>query len=160
MTTPGIDDATLDAWERVVEDMEATADEYREDGWSVVDLHPGDVTALPPEHERFGLDVLLPGNEYEQVSEWVTADGAAFDEFEVFRAARGGHVFLVVAIEDAPREQVMLVPAYYGIEDAQDTLEGVHERGTFPLHLRPLSLDGVVTVEPSDPSLLLPPTDD
>lgn len=156
MTTPGIDDAILEAWEHVVEDMEATAAEYRERGWEVVDLHPGDVTALPPDHDRFGLDVLVPGDEFDTVSELVTDDGAAFDEFEVFRAGRGGYVFLVVAVEDAAREQVVLVPAYYGIEDAEETLTGVREQGRFPLHVRPLTVDGVVTVEPSEPELLLP----
>jgi len=159
METPGVDDSVLSSWERVVEDMEATAAEYRDDGWEVVELHPGDVTPLPPDHDRFGLDVLVGGDEYETVSEMVTDDGAAFDEFEVFRAVQGGHVFLVVAVEDAAREQAVLVPAYYGIKDADDTIEAVLEGDTFPLHIRPLSIDDVVTVEPSDPSLLLPPTE-
>jgi hypothetical protein len=159
MTTPGIDNAVLESWEHVVEDMEATAAEYRDDGWEVVELHPGDVTPLPPDHDRFGLDVLVPGDEYETVSAMVTDDGAAFDEFEVFRAVQGGHVFLVVAVEDEARQQVVLVPAYYGIKDAEDTIEGVLERESFPVNIRPLTVDGVVTVEPSEPSLLLPPTE-
>ena len=159
MDQPGVDDAAVEAWDRVVEDMEATAAEYRDDGWEVVELHPGDITPLPPDHDRFGLDVLVPGDEYETVSELVTADGAAFDEFEVFRAVQGGHVFLVVAVEDAAREQVVLVPAYYGIKDAEETIEAVLEQENFPVNVRPLTIDGVVTVEPSDPSLLLPPTE-
>ncbi|WP_256298004.1 DUF7529 family protein [Haloarchaeobius salinus] len=159
MKLPGVNDAAVEAWERVVEDLEATAAEYRDDGWEVVELHPGDVTPLPPDHERFGLDVLVPGDEYETVSAMVTDTGAAFDEFEVFRAVHAGHVFLVVAVEDGSREQVLLVPVYYGIKDAKETTEGVLERDTFPVHIRPLTIEDVVTVEPSEPELLLPPTE-
>lgn len=159
MKLPGVDDAAVEAWDRVVEDMAATAAEYRDDGWAVVELHPGDVTPLPPDHERFGLDVLVPGDEYETVSELVTDEGAAFDEFEVFRAVHAGHVFLVVAVEDAAAEQVLLVPVYYGIKDAEKTIEGVLEQDTFPVHIRPLTIEDVVTFEPSEPKLLLPPTE-
>ncbi|WP_440990572.1 DUF7529 family protein [Haloarchaeobius baliensis] len=159
MEQPGVNDAAVESWERVVEDMEATAAEYRDDGWEVVELHPGDVTPLPPDHDRFGLDVLVGGDEFETVSAMVTDEGAAFDEFEVFRAVHAGHVFLVVAVEDAAREQVVLVPAYYGIKDAEKTIEAVLEQGRFPIHIRPLTIEDVVTVEPSEPELLLPPTE-
>jgi hypothetical protein len=159
MKLPGVDDPVVEAWDRVVEDMAATAAEYRDDGWETVELHPGDVTPLPPDHERFGLDVLVPGDEYETVSAMVTDDGAAFDEFEVFRAVQAGHVFLVVAVEDEAREQVLLVPAYYGIKDAEDTIEAVLEQDRFPVHVRPLTIEDVVTFEPSEPELLLPPTE-
>ncbi|MFC6725160.1 hypothetical protein ACFQE1_12435 [Halobium palmae] len=42
----------LDAWERVVDDMEATAAEYREEGWETLELHPGDVTPIPHDGTR------------------------------------------------------------------------------------------------------------
>jgi hypothetical protein len=157
MTQPGIDEATLDAWERVIEDMEATAAEYEADGWDAIELHPGDVTALPPEHDRFGLDVLVPGSEYERVNDAVDTDDGAFDSFEVFRATTGGQVYLTVAVKDERQRIVVLVPAYYEIKPAKDTLAGVDAQGRFPIHVRPLSLEGVVTVEPTDPDLLLPP---
>lgn len=157
MTKPGIDEATLETWERVIEDMEATAAEYDADGWDTIELHPGDVTALPPDHDRFGLDVLVPGNEFELVNDAFEADDDTFEEFEVFRATTSGQVYLTVAVKDPSQRLVVLIPAYYEIRPAQDTLAGVEARDNFPIHVRPLSLDGVVTVEPTDPTLLLPP---
>jgi hypothetical protein len=152
----GPDETVMDFWDEVVDDMEATAAEYRDNGWDPIEVHPGDVTALPPDHERFGLDVLVPDNEYETISEAVESDDASFDSFEVFRASTGGTVFLVVAVEDADTGQVVLVPAFYAVREATDTLTAARERGELPVHLRPLSVDEAVTFEPADPEPLFP----
>ncbi|WP_135820555.1 DUF7529 family protein [Halostella litorea] len=157
MTGRGTGDPVPDFWEEVVDDMEATAAEYRENGWDPIEVHPGDVTALPPDHERFGLDVLVPDGEFDAVADAVDHPDAAFDSVEVFRAATGDSVFLVVAVEDAATERVVVVPAFYGVREARETVEGAAARGELPIHLRPLSVDEVVTFEPSDPSPLLPP---
>lgn len=154
------DETVTEFWEDVLDDAEATADEYREAGWEPILVHPGDVTPMPPDHERFGLDVLVPDDEYETVSEAVEADGAAFDGVEVFRAAAGGTVFLVVAVEDEASGRVVLVPAFYGVREAADTLAAARERGELPVHLRTLSNDETVTFEPSDPTPLFPPGDE
>ena len=61
-------------WQRVIDDMVAIASRYREDGWTAIELHPGDVTVLTgaprtvaerrgsyePESHRLGLDVVVP----------------------------------------------------------------------------------------------------
>jgi hypothetical protein len=148
----------LDVWEGVVEDMEATAAEYREEGWETLELHPGDVTALPAVEERregqFGLDVLVPGDEYEAVSELV-AD-VEFDEYEVFRAQQGGVVFLVLVTKATAAKQVVLTPLYYGVEDAQLMLERARTEDVLYTHVRPLSGDEHVTLTQQDPELLFP----
>jgi galactose-1-phosphate uridylyltransferase len=156
----GPDETVMDFWDEVVDDMEATAAEYRDNGWDAIEVHPGDVTALPPDHERFGLDVLVPDNEYDTVSEAVETGDGEFDSFEVFRASAGGTVFLVVAVEDKHSSQVVLVPAFYNVREAADTLTGARERGELPIHLRTLSADEVVTFEPSDPDPLFPEGDE
>ncbi|NHN48338.1 hypothetical protein G9464_12120 [Halostella sp. JP-L12] len=158
MASSGTDDSVLEFWDEVVDDMEATAEEYRENGWNPIELHPGDVTALPPDHERFGLDVLVPDDEYETVREAVEAEKAAFDDVEVFRAATAGTVFLVVAVRDEATGRVVLVPAFYGVREAQETIDGARERGSLPVHLRTLSNEEVVTFEPDDPTPLFPPS--
>ncbi|SFK58434.1 hypothetical protein SAMN04487950_0025 [Halogranum rubrum] len=148
----------LDVWEGVVEDMEATAAEYRDEGWETLELHPGDVNALPSVQERrdgqFGLTVLVPGDEYEAVSSWV--DGSEFDEYEVFRAQEGGVVFLVLATKSTATNRVVLTPLYYGVEDAQMMVERATEEGQMQVHVRPLSDDEHVTFTQTDPELLFP----
>ncbi len=153
----GPDETVMNFWDEVITDMEATAAEYRDNGWDVIEVHPGDVTPLPPDHERFGLDILVPDDEFDTVSEAVETEGTSFDSFEVFRASTGGTVFLVVAVEDKNSGQVVLVPAFYAVREASDTLAGVRERDELPINLRPLSVDEVVTFEPADPGPLLPP---
>lgn len=149
---------SLDIWEGVVEDMEATAAEYREEGWETLELHPGDVTALPAVEERvdgrFGLDVLVPGDEYEALSELVA--GATFDEYDVFRAQENGVVFLVVATKSTATNQVVLLPAYYGIEDGQLMLKRARDEGEMQTHVRPLSGDDRVTLKQAEPETLFP----
>ncbi|SEO94548.1 hypothetical protein SAMN04487948_108133 [Halogranum amylolyticum] len=151
-------EGVLDVWEGVVEDMEATAAEYRENGWETLELHPGDVNPLPAVEERtegrFGLDVLVPGEEYETVSTLV-AD-AEFDEYEVFRAQRGGVVFLLLVTKSTAAEQVVLTPLYYGVEDARLMLERAREADVLYTHVRPLSGDEHVTFTQQDPELLFP----
>jgi hypothetical protein len=148
----------LDVWEGVVEDMEATAAEYREDGWETLELHPGDVTALPSVEERkdeqFGLDVLVPGDEYEAVSELV--DGTEFDEYDVFRAQQGCVVFLVLVTKSTATKQAVLTPLYYAVEDAQLMLDRARDEDVLYTHVRPLSDDERVTFTQEDPELLFP----
>lgn len=148
----------LDAWEGVVDDMETTAEGYREDGWETLELHPGDVTPLPAMAGRggdqYGLDVLVPGDEYENLSEAV--EGAEFDEYEVYRAQEGGLVFLVLATKSTATKRVVLLPLYYGIEDARLMLDRATEEGRMLTHVRPLSDDERVTFTQEEPEMLFP----
>lgn len=148
----------LDVWEGVVEDMEATAAEYRDEGWETLELHPGDVTALPSVEERkqgrFGLDVLVPGDEYEAVSELV--ETVEFDEYEVFRAQEGGVVFAVLVTQSTAAKQAVLTPLYYAVEDASLMLDRAREEGVLYTHVRPLSGEEHVTFTQEEPELLFP----
>ena len=79
--------------------MEATAEGYREAGWDVLEIHPGDVTALDGSggsedgtddegggrgDERYGLEVLVPAPAFEQLDAWID-EGAQFGSYEVYR---------------------------------------------------------------------------
>lgn len=147
----------LDVWDDVVGDMEATAEEYREGGWETLELHPGDVTplpAMPDRDDQFGLDVLVPGDEYERLSALV--EDAEFDEYEVYRAQEGGLVVLVLATKSTATKQVVLLPLYYAVESARLMLDRAAEEGEMRTHVRPLSDDERVTLTQDDPETLFP----
>ncbi len=148
----------LNRWEAVIDDMEATAAEYREEGWEALELHPGDVTALPAtpeiETEQVGLDVLVPDNEFEELSSLV--ESADFDEYEVFRAQEGDVVFLVLAMQDPNTERAVLVPLYYTSTDAQYMIPRVRDAGRMQTYVRPLSDEERVVFTQTDPDNLLP----
>jgi hypothetical protein len=150
-------------WDRVIEDMAATAEEYRDDGWTVVECHPGDVTAVgdeDAEHEdaRTGIDVLVPDDEFERAAAAVDGPGE-FDEVDVFRAEREGVVFFVAALENAAAESAILVPAYYSVQSSQNFLQMVAREGELRLHVRPLDRRRVLTFIQTDPAPFLPADD-
>lgn len=146
-------------WDQVVADMEATAADYEDRGWETLQLHPGDVAVVTPgEYEdRTGLDVLVPDDEYEQLEAAVDA-GVEFDAYQVFKAASGGMVFLLVAMEDRDEETAVLFPAYYQAThpDTQELFELAHEAGQLHSYLR--RLDGMyVVLNHDEPELFEPP---
>jgi hypothetical protein len=151
----------IDRWEAVIDDMETTAAEYREAGWTAVELHPGDVTPLPPvrggdalDDDRVGLDVLVPDDEFDAVE--AVADTAAFDSYEAYRAQAGSVVFAVAAIEATASEDVVLVPLYYRAADAREMATRALDRGRLDLFVRTLSDDRRVVFSQTEPQLLLP----
>lgn len=155
-------DGMMQFWEDVMDDMEATAEEYREAGWETYELHPGDVTALPAsqatETDRTGLDVLVPGDEFEQVEQFV--EEGSFDSYEAYRAQQGGVVFLVVAMKDETAGRAVIFPLYYRVDHAREMLARVAERDQMQTWIRPLSDETRVVFTQDSPEGMLPAEDD
>jgi hypothetical protein len=159
----------MESWNAVVADMEATAAEYESRGWRTLQLHPGDVAALPGAEvtvnptdaeeetdERVGFDLLVPGDEYE-VLEALIDEGAAFDAYEAFTAEPEGMVYALVAMEDRAAEVAVLFPLYYRVGDPQVSklLARVESEGELRTYARRLSGEYVAFTH-EDPSPLLP----
>jgi len=137
----------MEFWEEVVGDMEATANQYADQGWYAFMCHPGDVTPIvhtddDGEVTEYGLDVLLPDNEFEDLEDLLD-DGVEFDSFEAFSAREEGMVYLVVAMEDHDAEKAVLYPAYYDVQGAQEMLDVAAETGTMYTFVRTLSEDRI-----------------
>jgi len=150
--------ALRDRWGDVEADLDATAAELADEGWTTVSLHAGDVTTRPGrDGGPTGLDVLVPSNEFEDLTDEVEA-GATFSETAVFREAAGGVAFLVFVLRDPDRRVAALVPAFYPQmgEDATALAEYAHDAGHVQLHVRPLGRDRVVTFTVDDPALVFP----
>ncbi|MBP1986309.1 DUF7529 family protein [Halolamina salifodinae] len=150
-----------DLWEDTVDDMAATAAELREAGWETVELHPGAVTPLPRleaddgyEDDRMGFDVLVPGNEFEAVQ--AAVEGAEYDEYEAYNAQANGVVFAVVVMKAEAAGRVVLIPVYYKIEDAEETVERIEAAGESRLYVRPLDDSDRVLFTQQAPEALLP----
>jgi hypothetical protein len=152
---PGPNVDAMSFWEEVLEDMEATAAEYRQEGWEVLEIHPGDVT-VRPEGERIGLDVLVPDDEFDRLQSLV-ADDVTFDGYQVYRADQEGLVFVVVAMEDAGTETAVVYPAYYDTHqpDTNDMLDHARQEGELRSYLRILQGE-YVEFALEDPSLFVP----
>ncbi|USZ69505.1 hypothetical protein NGM10_07155 [Halorussus salilacus] len=155
---PGANLRAMEFWDEVVADMEATAAEYEADGWETLQLHPGDVTTRTPDgdDDRFGLDVLVPGDEFEAVEDLLAGE-VAFGSYEAFTAMADGLVLLVVAMEDATEQVAVLYPAYYDAEDASEMLEAAERAGEMRTYLRTLKNDRIEFTH-EDPEPFAPPT--
>lgn len=142
-------------WERLIEDMEATAAEYREQGWSAVEIHPGDVSTFSGEQDRRGFELLPPDDEFNNAA-------AAFDECdgfeagEVYRAVEGGVVYVLVVLEAPETKTALLLPAYYNHGQETDFVEMLESTDSVPIHVRPLDERRVLTFTYNEPSLFLP----
>lgn len=147
-------------WDDLLADLAATAEEYRDEGWETLELHPGDVTALSGQYgDRVGFDLLIPDDEYRDVEVWFDA-GLTVDGYEVYRSTVDGVVFLLVAVRDEDARRAVLFPAYYSLDDdrALAMFESTVRAGTLHTYLRRLSGD-YVELEHEDPELLAPPED-
>jgi len=152
---PGPNVEAMDFWDEVIADMEATAAEYRDRGWEVLELHPGDVT-VRPEGDRIGLDVLVPDDEFEELGETI-AGGVSFDSYRVYRTDREGLVFAVVAMEDTDTDTAVVYPVYYDLDqpDTNDVLDRARAEGELRSYLRILKGE-YVELTHEDPSLFFP----
>lgn len=150
-----------DLWQDTIDDMEATAAEFREAGWETVELHPGAVTPLPRletddgfEDDRTGFDVLVPGNEFSETQ--AAVDGAEFAEYEAYNAQTNGVVFAVVVMKADAAQRAVLIPIYYRVDEAEETVERIDAAGESRLYVRPLDDSERVLFTQSAPDALLP----
>ena len=133
--------------------MAATAEEYREEGYDVVELHPGDVTPLADGR----LDVLVPNNEFDRLRETVTD---AMTEVRVFRAQEDDVVFALAVVTDPDAAVAVCCPVYYvpGSDDDGAFADTVTAEGRVTLSVRALG-ENPVEVTCDDPALFLPAED-
>ncbi|QCC59699.1 hypothetical protein NP511_14965 [Natrinema thermotolerans] len=125
-------------WQSVIEEMAAIADEYRDRGWTALELHPGDAVLVDSE-KRTGLDVLLPGPEYENLES--LTENCSFVDVDVFRAADSSMFYLLIVEKDPESETVVFVPAYYDPGSGQPKLDTIRSDSEFRLFCRRLSDD-------------------
>ncbi|ELZ33958.1 hypothetical protein C474_03325 [Halogeometricum pallidum JCM 14848] len=146
----------------VVGETEATAASYRDAGWAVTELHPGDVRPVPAYldtggTDRAGLDVLVPDGEFEAVERLVEEGSfGAHDTYGARRAEGDQTVFAVVVMRDESAAEAVAIPVYYAVAEAAPMLERVDARGEMRLYVRPPSTDRRVEFAQENPESLLP----
>lgn len=143
-------DALREHWDDLIADASATAEELRADGWEVLELHPGDVTAVSG--SRWGYDVLVPDDEFETLRSWV--ETGSFEDHDVYRAERA-LVFVLVALKDNDRKRAVCCPLYYGYEAVDGLRALAADEGRVHTHVRRLGGE-YVHVSHDDPDLFFP----
>ena len=137
-------------WNNVIDDMEATAEEFDAEGWTTLQLHPGDVI-VATNIEEPGIDTVLPNPEFQELASMVE-DGVRFAEYNVYRAGGKSLEYALVVAKDFDQEVAILIPLYYEVPDLAEIAHGVE---TVPIYLRQLDGESVV-LQLTEPELLLP----
>lgn len=142
-------------WDQVVEDMAATAMDYRDRGWEAHEIHPGDVGVHAGDVDRTGIELLAPDDEFDAM---VAAfeDTTGFERAEVYRADTDGMVYAVVAFENPAAGVAVLAPMYYSPPEHDDFVAMVEAEGEVRIHVRPLDEREVLTFRVENPARFLP----
>lgn len=148
--------SVMEFWDKVVADMSATAEEYRNEGWETLELHPGDVSTMSKggDDDRYGIDVLVPGKEMEKIHELVEKRGVEFDSFEVYKAMGSELMYAVIAMKDEGNEVALLYPVYYPPDSK--ILHEARDEGVMYSYIRNLTEEEVIKLSHDDPSLFFP----
>jgi hypothetical protein len=152
-----LDTEIFPRWEQVIDDMTATAEEYRERGWDAHEIHPGDVARFAAEtpEGRTGFELVAPGDEFDAAANaFDEADG--FESAQVFRAGTSGTLYVVVVLESPQTETAVLMPMYYSPQEDEQFREMLEREDDVRIHVRPLNERRVLTFTHDDVSLFLP----
>ena len=140
--------AVADHWDELLEDADATAAEYREAGRDPLVVHTAEVGVLTG--DPFGLDAVAPDGEFAALR--ALADGAAFDESHVYGTVADGVRFLLVVVEAASTDEVVVVPAYLPVADAGPLRGRAGEAGRMYTHVRTVAVENRVSFRHDDPA--------
>lgn len=130
-------------------DLEATAEEYREDGYEVLAIHAGDVTPLSKD---LALDVLAPGDEYARLQS--LNEDLDVDEFAVFQAQEGEVTFALVVATDEDADVAVCIPVFFhsSVHDGLGAL--AEDAGVLDIQVRPLDDSSRVVFTLEEPGVL------
>jgi len=134
-------------WQRVFDDTEATAAEYRDRGWEALAL-PGDVNPIADEAQ---LHVLLPGSEFDAVNELLS--GVPIESIRVYAAGSETASYRLVVAENATAEVAVCVPTFVLDSDNEALEAAATDAGELVIRLRPLDDRDHVEFAVDDPSL-------
>lgn len=135
-------------WQRVFDDTEATAAEYRDRGWTALALHPGDVNPIVDEAR---LHVLLPGSEFDAVNDLLS--GVAIESVRVYAAAGETASYRLVVAENSSAEIAVCVPTFVLDADREAIEAAAADAGELGIRLRPLDDRDRVEFVVDDPGL-------
>jgi hypothetical protein len=124
-------DLMKSAWKDTLADMEALADEHRENGYDVavipsVDAGPIGRDTNDPDGE-YGVEFVIADN---YVEEFTSAfEAGDYPTYDVYRAEVENEVFLVVELVDEDAEHVILLAGAFPLSDTMMAAFAAREEG-------------------------------
>jgi hypothetical protein len=141
-------EATKNAWQATLEDMEGMASELEEQGWTTTVLAADNTAPTPPntgDSDLYGFVSVVPDNfadEFTEAFEQGHEEGGGFEEYEVYRSETGGWAFQVTVFYDELTANAILLAANYQLIHAEDLMRAAIERDEMFTHVQ--TLDGTI----------------
>lgn len=129
------------AWKATNEDMEAIAEERREEGWDVISmpsLHVNPANREDDEEELSGLAFIIPNNHAEDFEE--AYEGREFPEYLVYRREVKESAFLVLELIDPDSDTIILIAGRYDLQHARGTIPSIIEQEEIAIYIQ--TIDG------------------
>jgi hypothetical protein len=137
----------------VVREMQRLAEEYEDEGWAVVQCHPGGVETLAETAGLAGIEIIVPDNELEAVEEQLSE--GSFESYQVYRDEYERLLFFVVAVEDTDNQTALLFCGYFDLDEAAPMYDRAGQDGELAVYLRTGGGD-YVEFAPVDPAHFRP----
>ncbi len=131
------------AWSRTLEEMEELAEGRREDGWdvlTVVAAHTDAITKSMRDHDRFGLQHIVPDNHADEFVAFYDAE--TFTEYLVYGRDIERFRYLVTELIDPENERSVMVAGRCDMTRAGGLVENAREEGHLNTYLK--RIDGTI----------------
>lgn len=129
-----------EAWKQTLADMEAIADDRREDGWEVVSVvaaHTDTVSRDMGDDDEFGLVHVVPDNHAERFSD---AFDDGFTEYLVYGTDVDGFMYTVTELLDPEAERSILIANRYDMARERGMVASARDEGALYTHVK--TIDG------------------
>ena len=120
----------METWSRVLEEMDILLEDRRDDGWEalrVVSGHTDAITKDMREHDRFGIQHILPDNYADEFVEFY--DEEQFTEYLVYGRDVQRYMYLITELIDPENERTVMVASRYDMALADGMVENAREEG-------------------------------
>jgi hypothetical protein len=148
------------AWSATLDDMNALAAEYEDEGWETVTIPAGSTAPESPDsgvEGRFGLVYVIPDNHVDPFEE--AFETGEFPRYDVFRNESSGQVFLVTVLADPDSETAIFVAGGFERRHTRPLMSAVRDEGAMYTHLQTLDGTQLGSFRHDDPEKFFPATD-
>ncbi|AEH38539.1 DUF7529 family protein [Halopiger xanaduensis] len=132
-----------EAWKQTLEDMEAIAEERRDDGWDVVTImaaHTDTVSRDMGEEDTFGLFHVVPNNYADKFTDAYDSD--EYTEYLAYGTMIDGFMFVVTELIDPDGDRSILIASRYDMTFADGMVTSAEDEGVLYTHVR--TIDGTI----------------
>jgi hypothetical protein len=149
------------AWKATNEDMEAIAEERREEGWDVVSmpsLHVNPMNREDEADELSGLAFIIPNN---HADDFEAAYGNGdFPEYLVYRREVKKSAFLVLELIDPDSDTIVLVAGRYDLQHARNAIPAIIEQEEIAVAIQTIDGTQIASFRYDDYGAFIPTPDE